>query len=157
MTTENHLLIDNYDTVEVDGWTYRLRVEPDHETTINDYDCYGRYDFGTTGDGWKAVPPASFDLDRTERLTILNDLVWWERPEGFETWTPADQSEMRSLVADLVSFGFSIVFVERLDGEDVYGDAIVVDYDCVGAVDTQSAGIEVASELLDVLKDRAND
>ena len=155
MTTETHLLIDDGDTVEVDGWTYRLRVEPDMDSSINDYDCYGRYDYGTTNRyTGKSVPPADFDLDRTERLTILNDLVWWERPESFETWTPANQSEMRSLVGDLVSFGFSVVFVERLGDKDAYGSFIVLDYDCIGGVDTQSAGTEIAGELLDTLRER---
>ena len=119
----------------IDGRTYRLVVTPDMDVSINDYDCYGRYDWGIQS-GWQTRPPEDFDQERTERLAILNDVVFWEPPEGFESWPHPAQQALRHQVRDLVSFGFHVVTVERIDGTDAYGKPIVVDFDCIGGVDT---------------------
>lgn len=139
MTTINtdYGLYDDGDTAVVDGHTIRLRFEPDMDVSINDYDCYGRVDYGTrdpySGD-FRA--PADFDPERTERLTILNDLVWWERPEDFDALPADSQSDFRWHVSHLVSFGFTVVVLERLDGTDYYGRPVVVDATALGGVDS---------------------
>ena len=141
----------------IDGRTYRLVVTPDDGAAINDYDCYGRVDLGILS-GWANVrAPEHFDQERTERLAILNDVAFWEPPEGFEDWPEPARRALRHQVADLVSFGFHVVTVERIDGTDAYGKPIVVDFDCVGGVDTTEPGelAYTAAELVDNLQHRA--
>ena len=137
MTNTDYGLYDDGDTAVVDGHTIRLRFEPDHDDDINNYDCYGRVDYGIkdphSGDN---RPPADFDPERTDRLTILNDVVWWEQPEDFVNLPAHVQSEFRWHVSHLVSFGFTVVVLERLDGTDYYGRPIVVDATALGGVDS---------------------
>ena len=124
------------DTIDVNGVTLRLRITPDMDVSINDYDCYGRYDWGVrdrySGDN---RAPSDFDPERTERLTILNDLVWWERPEHFGDLPSNVQSDFRWMVSQLISFGFSVVTVERLEGTDYYGRPVVMGATSIGGVD----------------------
>ena len=150
-------LTSDGDTAEIDGHTYRLVITHDDDVTINDYDCYGSYSWGDanryTG---QSVPPHDFDLDRTERLTILNDVVWWERPEDFASLPPKVQSDFRWMVSELISFGFKIVTVERVDGTDHYGKPIVVDAESLGGIDTLERNYigEIASDLIYELQNR---
>ena len=60
------------------------------------------------------------------------------------------------MVSQLVSFGFSIVTVERIDGTDHYGKPIVVDAESLGGVDTLERNYigETASELIYELQNR---
>ena len=120
----------------IDGRTYRLVVTPDDGASINDYDCYGRVSMGILS-GWANLrAPEDFDQERTERLAILNDVAFWEPPEGFEDWPEPARRALRHHVGNLVSFGFHVVTVERIDGTDAYGKPIVVDFECVCGVDT---------------------
>jgi hypothetical protein len=157
MTQTTYPLTSGGDTAEIDGHTYRLAITPDEWVSINDYDCYGRYDWGTTNrTTGQTVPPSDFDLDRTERLSILNDVVWWERPDGFETVSFENQQSFRHHVSELISFGFHVLTVERTDGTDHYGKPIVVDAHSVGGVDTLDAEIvgDLANELIYELQTR---
>jgi hypothetical protein len=157
MTQTTYPLISGGDTAEIDGHNYRLVITPDHDVSINDYDCYGRYDWGDQHRySGQSVPPHDYDLDRTERLTILNDVVWWERPEDFHRLPPKAQSDFRWMVSELISFGFHVLTVERTDGTDHYGKPIVVDAHSVGGVDTLDAEIvgDLANELIYELQTR---
>ena len=154
MTTTNYLLTSDGDTTVIDDITYRLRIEPDMDASINDYDCYGTYGYGKDNP-YTGVAEAPRDMRDPQRLTILNDLVWWDPPVGYESLPSEQQNEFRWFVSQLISFGFHVVFVERLDGTDAYGKAVVADYDCVGAVESLEQVAEVAAEMLEILRDRA--
>lgn len=144
-------------TAVIDGRTYRLVVTPDEGASINDYDCYGRFDYGIKSDGWSLRAPEDFDQERSELLSILNDVGFWEPPAGFEDWPEPAQRALRHQVRDLVSFGFHVVTVERIDGTDAYGRPIVVDFDSVCGVDTTEPGelAYTAADLVDNLQHRA--
>lgn len=157
MHTIDYPLTSDGDTAEIDGHVYRMVITPDPHASINDYECYGRYDWGTTNRySGKSVPPHDFDLDRTERLTILNDVMWWERPEDFASMPAESQSDLRWSVSQLVSFGFHVIAVERLDGFDHYGRPIVVDMDSLCGVDTLDADYigDIAIDLIHGLEAR---
>jgi hypothetical protein len=137
MTTTTYDLNYDGDTTVVDGHTIRLRFEPDMDVSINDYDCYGRYDYGHRSPySGNVEMPSDFDPDRTQLLTILNDVVWWEAPEDFVNLPAHEQDAFRWHVAQLVSFGFTVVVLERLEGKDYYGRPIVVAATALGGVDT---------------------
>ena len=144
------------DTVTADGHTFRLRLEPDHDTVVNDFDCYGtvlpmRRSVFTGTDQPEGM------TERTRQLTAIDGPFYWEPPEGFGSWPSVAQRALEYEVQDLVSFGFQIVVVERTQGEDFYGRPVVVDAATLGAVERDAGAVaDAASELLDELLHRAS-
>lgn len=118
-----------------DGRTVRLRIEPDHDTIINDFDCWGKV-------GWEQYDrsmgyhrrPDGFD-GNSERMSYGNsDPYWWQPPaDGPKRGTP-EFDALRREVQELCEFGFVVLILEVLDGDDAYGNGIVVNYTALGGV-----------------------
>lgn len=119
-----------------DGRRARIRIEPDYDVSINDYDCYGTVSEGRTNPyTGRNERPADFD-GAACKITTIDGPMWWQPFDGYFDLTPEDQRDARWHVGHLASFGFHVVFVEVLAPEDdAYGRPIVLDYDCLGGVD----------------------
>lgn len=136
-----------------DGHFLRLRIEPDLDTTLDDYaDCYGRIGWGmknpATGREYR---PEGFD-GNAERLSIMHDVIWWQPPAD----VPRDSetfNQIRDLVRDIASFGFSRIVLEYGHGADAYGRLIVRDYASMGGVEPLVDREHVASILGDLVAD----
>jgi len=152
-------LADDGDTAELDdGRTLRLRIESD-PSDVRDLwsdDCYGavawvedrpRNDYGYPPDR-----PEGFD-GNAEKLGIGRgyDRFWWQPPADVARGTEQFRA-LRTLVSDLLEFGFSNVGLEVLEGENAYHEAIVVNAAWLGGVEPWSYGErEVLDDILSQL------
>lgn len=152
---------DDREIVELaDGRALRLLIQPDHDTTINDYDCYGRVAW--VGRGHGGYPPNRPDgfNGRARKLWTSSDAFWWQPPADV---ADADLVDMSYHVRDLMEYGFHVYIVELLGEEtDYYGRRPVLDVlGALGGVDTTdpsyvqeivgdivSEGLEDADELV---------
>lgn len=121
-----------------DGRALRLLIECDEDTTINDYDCYGRVAW-VGRDRYTGLPsnrPDDFD-GRARKLWTRSDAFWWQPPADV---ADADLLAMSRHVADLMEYGFHVYVVELLgeeDDADFYGRRPVLDVlGALGGVDT---------------------
>lgn len=149
-------LYDDSDTATLtDGRTVRLRIEPDQDTDIQDYEAYGSV-------AWvRPHPyrvghdqrPEGFDGNAEKLWTCENgsECFWWQPPTDLVhgRGTP-EFASLRQLVRELVTWGFKSVGVEVLDGTDAYDRPIVVDAAWIGGVDSVDDGYlaELVSDLL---------
>jgi hypothetical protein len=84
-----------------------LIAEPDEDVSINDYDCYGRYEL-IDDRGRREPRPDGFDgAARKLWLPQNQGRVWWQPPEGFHQLCPDDQRKTRDAIVDLIAFGFT--------------------------------------------------
>lgn len=153
-------LTDDGDTYELpDGRALRLRVRPDENTDINDYDCYGKVEWV------KRHPYLNHDAERPEGFTgrarklttITGDAFWWEPYyEKGLVWTPEQWREETGHIRDLMSFGFHGLVLELLDGRDAYGRPIVTKVVSLWGVDDISDVRFALDELLDELLDQSD-
>jgi len=136
-------------TLALGEYTLRLRIEPDLDTGINDYDCYGKISTGHRY-GDRVTRPADFD-GNAEKLHTQGAWCWWQPPSDIKRGTP-EFHDLASLVRDLAEYGFYLVYVELLHGLDAYKRPIVIDVDVVGGVDSTSS-----SNILDLARDLASE
>ena len=127
-------------TLDLGDGTYslRLRIEPDLDSGINDYECYGKistgYRYGDRDRNGNYIGrPDGFD-GNAEKLGLQGAWCWWQPPSDVKRGTP-EFNELRSLVHSLAEYGF---YVELLHGVDAYKRPIVIDMDVVGGVDSVS-------------------
>src|SRR5665213_793852 len=148
-------LKDDGDTLELGhGQTLRLRVEVDEDYSINDYDSDGKTAWGTRdGDTGYERRPEGF-TGAAEKLGIYDHGVslWWQpydlKNMSIRPGTPEWKQE-RARIRDLAEYGFKIVTLEVLEGEDAYGRPIVVKAASCGGVDAlyPELLLELFSEL----------
>ena len=138
-TTTYEALREHGDTMPLpDGRTLRLRVTPDDSTGMDDFDLYG--------EAWPTE-----HTDRTVKLLSIVGPFDWEPPADYESMHEDDKASLRVLVGEIVSFGFSAVWLELLDGEDAYGSPVVVDYAVIGGVEPLAGDYDIAAGLTDYL------
>lgn len=134
------------DMIDVgDGRQIRLKIEPDTDTTINHFDCYGKTSkiFDYYRERYSHRPD---DMNgNAEKLQIgSGDWIWWQPPDPKETGAPkrgtAEFAKMRQQVSDLLEFGFCGVILEVLDGRDAYHLPIVTDTASLWAIDSLEHG-----------------
>ena len=141
-------LTDDGDTVELeDGRIARLLVTHDEINPFDEYECYGQV---ASVARWHQDQqrPSGFN-GNAEKLTIFNDVIWWQPPADAPQRGTDDFAKLRSLVIDLASFGMKSVALEILDGTDAYRRPIVVDVASLGGIDSLEDGYlaEVVSQL----------
>ena len=143
-------LTDDGDTLDLeDGRTLRLRIELDFIDPFEEFDAYGKVAANTynslTG---RSQRPEGFD-GNAEKITVYNDVLWWQPPPGAPDRGTPEFAKFRQLVSDLASWGMKIVFLEVLSGLDAYRQPIVVDVASLGGIDSLEDGYvhEVVSEL----------
>lgn len=146
---------DPGDTVELPGgFTLKLWLEPDQDTTINDFDCYGRVEWVHYRDG-HAQRPATMDGAARKLETDYPYVLWWQPRDEIKGDPEAIEAEA-SYVADIVRYGYTIVGLELLAPSERVGrpwvntvstgdgvalhDAILplVANQCLGGVETVS-------------------
>jgi hypothetical protein len=135
-----------------DGRHLRLRTEPDMDTSINDYECWGEISNGQrnayTG---RNERPSHFD-GAARKIYLIDGPCWWQPFDGFLALTPEQQREAIYHVQNLASFGFVGVILELLDPEkDAYGNYVVRDYASLWGVEwdpTPEYVQSIADELL---------
>jgi hypothetical protein len=122
-------LTQDGDTLELeDGRTLRLRLEPDQDASINDYESDGSIEW-TRNNAYGPVRPDNY----TGRARILNrdrgQTLWWEPPsiEMVGTvWTDEEMRKEEGRIRMLAEFGFVGVILEVCDKErDAYGALVV--------------------------------
>ena len=94
-----------------DGFRYRVSIKPDSDSTINDYDSDGRYEW--VGRDPHTQRPDTFD-GCAMKLWTDSDAFWWQ-PYDSAWWhglTPIERLHERSRIANLVTYGFVGVVVE---------------------------------------------
>lgn len=140
---------DDGDVIDIGGGrSLRLRLEVDEGYSINDYDSDGKVAWGRKGQyDDREQRPEGFD-GSAEKLGIYDHGVslWWQPMKGLsiKRGTPEWRAE-RSRIRDLAEYGFKVVILELLEGEDAYGRPIVIKSEATGGCDS------VYPELLDDL------
>jgi hypothetical protein len=140
-----------------DGRLLRLCRDHDTDTSINDYDCYGRVEpVREQPHSYRDAPrPEGFDGAAVKIIDAWGDRWWWQ--PTLELWgTPraewhADAERRRreiDNVRDLLTWGFGILRVELCQGTDAYGRPIVVDYATVGGIEPFGDDTDVVADLL---------
>lgn len=153
------------DSVEVeDGLLLRLKIEPDFETSIEDFDCYGKI-APVTGSryGGKLGIVGGFD-DRpdgfdggAEIISGRDGRYWWQPPTDIPIERGSDEwRKYRQSIADLIEFGFVVVAIQVCDGTDYFGNPIVVDVENLCGVDSIDSDYvhTIVTELLHELNFR---
>lgn len=137
-----------------DGRIIRAKVVPDEIASISDSDCYGKVSWV---DRWnsQAVRPDEFD-GKACKMWTQHDQYWWQPPEDVPT---ESLQELKNLVSDLMSYGFSGVVVELCSGVDAYNRPIVVDVRSLWGIDSVGNGYmgEVVSDLVSELGEGNNE
>ena len=120
------------------GTTLRLREEPDNDTSLNDWDCYGKVEW-LSGYGSRNRPEhfnGMAEIMRTHR-----ENYWWQPPsfdkQSIAQWYSDSEyrNSLRNQVREILDFGFRVLILEVCSGEDAYGNPIVKDYTTIGGVE----------------------
>lgn len=151
ITKEQALEMVWHGSVTLDtGQVLRFREEPDNDTRINDFDCLGKV--APIG-RWEYQPkrPEGFD-GMAEKVHTQGDSFWWQPPADLrEGWVTSPlRDTLRQSVQDILDYGFRVFTVELCDGENAYGDLIVVDYASLGGVEPFMSADDTADYLMDL-------
>jgi hypothetical protein len=137
-----------------DGRVLRLTEEPDYDTRINDFECYGRVEQceNDRDTGQTTERPKGFDGMAEKVLDCYGNAYWWQPTPRLWGIEPADwyaddkmRRESRQEVIDLLSFGFKVITLELCEGADFYGRPIVVDAYSTGGVECMADAGHLAS------------
>jgi len=128
------MLRSDGDTLELrDGRTLRLRVTPDEFYGIDDeLDYLGRVewvrsnDYGSVRPDWANGNAEVIDRGYYQRL-------WWQPPSDVVRGTD-EFKNLRRLVMDTLTYGYSVYTLEVCEGRDAYGQRIVVNMESLGGV-----------------------
>lgn len=136
LTTEQVAdLRDDGDTVTIGPrHAVRLVIRPDMDTSINDYDCYGKIEWIDRGHH-RGNRPDGFN-GAAMKLWGSSDPFWWQPPAGITTEQAREES---SFIRELAEYGFSLVGLELLEVvEDSLGGDHTVEVDAawLGGVDS---------------------
>lgn len=146
-------------TVEYGDYLLRVSEQPDYNTELNDFDCYG-----------KVVPAVSHRYranvsDRPEDFDGMAEIVWtysdrfWWQPPNWDKETrrywhthPEYRSALREAVRNILDFGFVCYVLEVCDKKtDAYGKNIVLSYSSIGGCEplmNDSDKVSVISDLV---------
>jgi len=120
-----------------DGRTVRLSIEPDHDASVRDYECYGEvseHAYRYTDREGRTERPDGFD-GNAEKIEVDRGLwVWWQPPRGEMAWTEPDGTparrgsetfrKCRESVIDLLRCGFTGVVLTVTDECDCCGQDV---------------------------------
>lgn len=117
-------LTSDGDTLKLDDERMlRLKIEPDQDYSINDYDSDGKIEWSRQND-YGSVRPAGFSgRARIIKHHHWQDL-WWE---PYELTEEQIAQEMPRIV-NLIEYGFNGVTLELCEDTDAYGEPIVTKF-----------------------------
>lgn len=143
------------DTVEInDRFRLRLMIEHDPDSSINDYDCYGKIEWCDRYH-YHGTRPAGFN-GAARKLWASSDAFWWQ-PWDTKEWaalTHEQQTRHLTLVRDLVEYGFKqvgLALEEEIQDYAWRGHWTRVDEVWIGGVDEPYP--ELVRDLLDLMLD----
>ena len=125
---------------EIDDTT-RLTVEMtyDEDTSINDYDCYGRMEWTRNDVCGHSVRPDDFDGRARIMDRQYNETLWWQ-PAEWE-FDPTHIAEDFAHACRLNREGFGLLRVtlfETLEDSHNGSHEVIVDTFCIGGCDTSN-------------------
>lgn len=127
-----------------DGRVLRLTEEPDCDTRISDFECYGSVEMCHTDrdTGQTAERPKGFDGMAEKIWDVYGTAYWWQPTPRLWGIEPADwyandamRRASRQEVIDLLSFGFKVITLELCEGTDFYGRPIVIAAQSISGVE----------------------
>lgn len=135
------------------GEFLRFTEEPDTDTRLGDFDCYGEVYHIWRGRG-QSERPDGFD-GMAEKIHTQYDSFWWQPPADLkERWHNEQTRKVwRNVVRDILSYGFVVYRVELCRGTDVYGKPIVVGYGTIGGIEPFPTDDGKVSYLSDIVAD----
>lgn len=108
-------LTDDGDTFELaDGRSLCLRLFPDEDASINDYEGDGQVEWGESND-YGYVRPANFTGTARIIKREGNSALWWQPPSVEmigKSWTNDEMYEEQTRIMELVEYGFTLVRLE---------------------------------------------
>lgn len=152
ITKEQARELARHGTLELpNGMTLRYRQEQDDTTTVNNYDYLGKVAVISRWES-QSQRPEGFD-GMAEKISTQWDTFWWQPPDDLRKgWvTYEHKNHLRNAVRDVLSYGFQVLFVELCDGDDAYGNPVVVDYACLGGVEPFTDDDDVAEYVHDLV------
>jgi hypothetical protein len=144
-------LLKDGDLLKLDnGRTLRLRMEPDFDASINDYDSDGTVEW-THNDwnGWNHRP-ALFTGRARKLETEHGSSLWWEPCADL---TEEQITAEFPLIRALARFGFQRVILELLDGTDAYGRPIVVQVASLSGIEWDADDGYIQDVVADLLSE----
>ena len=140
-----------------DGRTLRLIEETDTDTSVNDFECYGRVEHVASPydhNGLRATRPKGFDGTAEKIITSHGDIYWWQ--PTLELWgiTPAQWHSDAALrranrlsVRDVLDHGFRLYTVEAYTTCPCCNGERLTDYNAVGGVEPMLDDADVADRV----------
>jgi hypothetical protein len=141
----------------LDGYSVRARTEPDYDHSVtDDGDWYGRLEWSDRVHSDRGGRPDDFDGNAEIIDRDRSDRLWWQPPADVKRGTEQFDSLRRSLL-DAYHYGYDVVFVELLGpDQDAYGHRAVLDWFCIGAVQSIRDDAYTADVVGDLLADLAH-
>jgi hypothetical protein len=143
------LTFDGAETVELgDGSKLRLSFVPDSSNPFDEVDCYGRVEATARHNERR---PDGFNGN----AEILNgggyEAIWWQPPADAPRRCTPEFASLRTLVLELIEYGYQGVVVEHLQGEDAYHRPIVVDVASLWGVEPSPTSDYLYSIVTDLI------
>jgi hypothetical protein len=145
------------------GGTVRVKAEPDYDTRIDDFECYGKL-APVEASRYDNDAPRPFGFDGSA-VKIKADgyhttIDYWWQPD-FEAWglsraewhsDPERRRREVEAVVELLRWGFAVLVVEYVDRCDCCGCSAVRAFEAVGGVEPHASAADVADLLGDMLR-----
>jgi hypothetical protein len=153
-------LVTDGEAILPDGRIVRFREEQDTDTSINDFECWGRVKYVASPydrDGNRAGRPAEFDDLAEKILTDRGDTYWWQ--PTLELWgIPASQwhaseslrESNRAEVRNLLNYGFRLLTLETFTICPCCSTEKLDGWASVGGVEPSSNNDDLALQVYDL-------
>ena len=144
----------------INGDILRCTMMPDMFGTISDDpDVYGEIEAVTRNRDTGEQNPRPANFNGAAEILCLQDgaKVWWQPPiEAMgKAWFDDEnlRSQTRSLVRDILNYGFSVINLELCRGTDAYGKPIVIAYNNLPGVEPFADNEVIAQYIQDLIPD----
>jgi len=137
-----------------DGRVLRLRVEPDYQTELNDFDYLGRVEPVQPDRYYYAYPHAERPqgFDGSARIIRTRDSsYWWQPPTDYEKCDRSVRDAIYRTACEVLMYGYAVYIVEVCDGQDAYGRLIVRDVASMGGIEPCLSQKDRAFTITEVL------
>ena len=109
------------------GMVLRLRLEPDVDTTVEDDEFNGKFE-------WSKTRPSGFNGNAEVIRNDRGGNLWWQPSEFMAKRGTPEFDYHKGIIMEQVEYGYVVLFVELCEGTDYYGADIVRDSEILGGV-----------------------